>query len=80
MTCSACGAWSPGDPSTGYDADDLCPRCVREGWTLTASGELVWPDDVETPVSDVSDTRVRRPRMARAALRSPVIRRAASDR
>lgn len=80
MTCAACGAGSPGDPSTGYDADDLCPRCAREGWTLTAQGALVWPDDGETPVSDVSDTRLRPYRMARAMLPLRVPRRVASDR
>lgn len=28
MTCPNCGRWSPADPETGYDADDLCPDCA----------------------------------------------------
>jgi hypothetical protein len=29
MECPSCGAWSPPDPETGYDADDLCPDCAE---------------------------------------------------
>lgn len=46
MECPNCGAWGPGDPSTGYDVDELCPRCADEGWTLTAQGQLVEPLDL----------------------------------
>jgi len=28
MTCNDCGAYAPPDTETGYDADDLCPRCA----------------------------------------------------
>lgn len=27
MECPDCGRYSPPCPSTGYDADDLCPAC-----------------------------------------------------
>jgi hypothetical protein len=27
MECCRCGLWAPPDPTTGYDADQLCPEC-----------------------------------------------------
>lgn len=34
MTCPVCGQWAPDDRETGYGADDICPRCQQEGWTI----------------------------------------------
>jgi hypothetical protein len=64
MECPVCGRWAPGDASTGYDVDEICPRCADAGWTQTRDGALVDPS-----VSDVSDmSQPPRPRMLRAAL------------
>lgn len=56
MTCDICGAWSPGDPETGYDADRVCPSCGNEGWTDTAHGLVVnernITDEFETDLDD----------------------------
>lgn len=30
MTCPNCGLYSPPDPETGYDADELCPDCADD--------------------------------------------------
>jgi len=30
MECKGCGRYSPPDPATGYDGDDLCPWCRAE--------------------------------------------------
>ena len=45
MTCPTCGAFAPGDPASGYDADELCPSCQQAGWVETAQGELVNEND-----------------------------------
>lgn len=41
MICPICGAFSPDDPETGYQGGEPCPSCASEGWTLTASGDLI---------------------------------------
>ena len=41
MICPACGRYAPPDPETGYDADDICPTCARDGWTIDARGDVV---------------------------------------
>lgn len=61
MTCPACDAWAPGDAMTGYDVDEICPRCAQDGWSLDARGQLVAPDEISPPP---------RPRMQRASLRT----------
>ena len=35
MTCPSCGRYAPPDPQTGYDVDDLCPECERDGIIVT---------------------------------------------
>ena len=41
MTCPCCGRYAPPDPETGYDVDEACPSCAREGWVETGDGEYV---------------------------------------
>ncbi len=41
MTCDICGRESAPDRETGYDADTLCPSCMREGWTETTAGVYI---------------------------------------
>lgn len=33
MICQVCGQFSEPDRESGYDADSICPACVRKGWT-----------------------------------------------
>lgn len=61
MTCLSCDRSGPGDRSTGYDADGICPSCEEEGWRLTPSGRLLGPGD------ELEDVQ---PRMARASLKT----------
>lgn len=42
--CPNCGAFSPGDPETGADFDDLCPSCGEAGFEMTADGEILAPE------------------------------------
>ena len=60
MECPVCGRWGRGDPQAGYDADEICPRCAREGWERAPDGTLVGPDDARDSLP--------RPRMQRASL------------
>ena len=74
MTCPVCDRWAPGDAETGYDVDDVCPTCAREGWELTTDGQLLGPDDVsEEPVRPATIAEVPR-RMVRARLRRVNVR------
>lgn len=41
MECPACGRYAPPDPDTGYDADDICGECSRDGFTIDAEGHVV---------------------------------------
>lgn len=55
-TCQVCGAWSPEDRDTGHEDAGPCPSCAAEGWTITASGELV--NESEAPERDAfNETR-----------------------
>ena len=52
MTCKGCARWSPPDPDTGYDADDLCPECEEE-WDLGdyADDDADMANDIEKELS-----------------------------
>lgn len=41
MSCPICGVEDRRDDATGYQGDDVCPACQREGWTVTAHGDLI---------------------------------------
>lgn len=66
MECLSCGRWAPPDPETGYDGDPLCPSCTAEGWSLTADGEVLSPEELQRARAAI--VRVPR-RMARATMR-----------
>ena len=59
MTCPVCGCWSPDDSETGYGADELCPSCKAEGFTVTANGDIIQDRDLEAEDVDEFD-QVRR--------------------
>lgn len=48
MTCPVCGDYSNPDPDTGYNGDDLCPKCKEDGYDIGAHGEIIEPDPNET--------------------------------
>lgn len=45
MTCTICGRYADPDRETGYDADEVCPRCA----------EQADQDDIDPIESDLRD-------------------------
>lgn len=49
MICPLCGAFSPPDPETGADFDEVCPSCGERGFTTTSDGTIIRELDVDEP-------------------------------
>lgn len=56
MTCPICNIWTPPDPESGYDADDICGQCALLGWTFDPHGNLINEHEIE-PVSEMDQIR-----------------------
>ena len=59
VECPVCGRYAPPCPDTGYDGDDVCTECSKNGFTINAAGEVVNEHVIEVPpgtmIVDVGD-------------------------